>query len=97
MLSSRSILLSIVMPVYNKAEYVSRCLHSILDQDYTDYELIIVNDGSTDSSADIIRTFTDTRIKLLTTTNQGVSAARNRGMAEAKGEYLMFIDFILII
>ena len=92
MLSSRSIHLSIIMPVYNKAEYVSRCLHSILDQDYTDYELIIVNDGSTDSSADIIRSFTDTRIKLLTTTNQGVSAARNRGMAEAKGEYLMFID-----
>lgn len=90
--SSHSIHLSIIMPVYNKADYVARCLHSILDQDYTDYELVIVNDGSTDSSADIIKTFIDPRIRLFTTINQGVSAARNRGMAEARGEYLMFVD-----
>ena len=90
--SSHSIHLSIIMPVYNKAEYVARCLHSIFDQDYTNYELIIVNDGSTDSSADIIKTFIDPRIRLFTTINQGVSAARNRGLAEARGEHLMFVD-----
>ena len=84
--------LSIIIPVYNKAEYVGRCLHSILEQDYTDYELIIIDDGSTDESANIIKQFTDTRIIFIPTVNKGVSAARNRGMAEAKGKYLLFVD-----
>ena len=87
-----SIPLSIIMPVYNKAEYVEKCLQSILEQDYTHYELIIVNDGSTDGSADIIRRLADQRIKLISTPNQGVSSARNGGMAEAHGDFLLFVD-----
>lgn len=87
-----SIPLSIIIPVYNKAEYVARCLNSIIEQDYTDFEIIIIDDGSTDESASIIKQFTDKRINLIHTVNQGVSAARNRGMAEAKGKYLLFVD-----
>ena len=84
--------LSIIIPVYNKAEYVDRCLHSILEQDYTNFELIIIDDGSTDESANIIKQFTDSRIIFISTANKGVSAARNRGMTEAKGQYLLFVD-----
>ena len=84
--------LSIIIPVFNKAGYVARCLQSVLEQDYTDFELIIIDDGSTDESASIIQQFTDPRITLISTANQGVSAARNRGIAKASGEYLLFID-----
>ncbi len=90
--STHPLPLSIIIPVYNKAAYVGKCLQSILDQDYCDYELIIINDGSTDGSVEIIEQFSDPRITLLTTINQGVSAARNRGITEAKGHYLMFVD-----
>ncbi len=86
-------LLSIIIPLYNKEDYVGRCVSSILDQDFTDMELIIVDDGSTDESANIIkRQFKDKRINLIQGENRGVSEARNRGIDEAKGDYVMFID-----
>ena len=84
--------LSIIIPVYNMARYVARCLRSILEQDFIDYELIIIDDGSTDDTASIIRQFSDSRINLISTANHGVSYARNRGMHEAKGRFLLFID-----
>ena len=90
--SAPSTLLSVILPVYNKAGYLEKSLRSILDQDFTDYELIIIDDGSTDRSAEVIRQFEDPRIRLFTTSNQGVSAARNRGIKEAKGQFLLFLD-----
>ncbi len=72
--------LSIIIPVYNMARYVARCLRSILEQDFIDYELIIIDDGSTDDSASIIRQFSDSRINLISTANHDVSYARNRGI-----------------
>lgn len=85
--------LSIIIPLYNKEEYVERCISSVIAQDFTDYELIIVNDGSTDKSAEIAaRKFSEKRIHLINTSNRGVSVARNIGLKEAKGEFLIFID-----
>ena len=86
--------LSIILPVYNKEVYVKRCILSILQQSYTDFELIIINDGSTDSSETEIQNavLSDSRVKLYRYENAGVSTARNRGIAHATGKYLLFID-----
>ena len=85
--------LSIIIPLYNKEEYVERCVESVLSQDFTNYELIIVNDGSTDKSAAIIeKIFSDSSLRLISLPNKGVSVARNRGLREATGEYILFID-----
>lgn len=86
--------LSIIVPVYNVAEYLHRCFNSILDQNFTDFELIIVEDGSIDSSLSICREFQskDNRIIIYTQCHAGVSIARNRGLNYAKGEYVIFID-----
>ena len=86
--------LSIIIPVYNVEEYLDRCLGSILDQDFTSYEVILVDDGSTDSSSLICDRYssTDPRFITLHQSNKGVSAARNAGKNMAQGEYLMFLD-----
>lgn len=86
--------LSIILPVYNKKVYVKRCILSILQQSYTDFELIIINDGSTDSSETEIQNavLSDSRVKMYRYENAGVSTARNRGIAHATGKYLLFID-----
>lgn len=86
--------LSIIIPVYNVEEYLDRCLGSILDQDFTSCEVILVDDGSTDSSALICDRYsaTDPRFRTLHKPNGGVSSARNAGLDLAKGEYIMFLD-----
>lgn len=86
--------LSIVLPVYNKEMYIQRCIQSILQQSYTDFELIIINDGSTDHSEKEIQKSTrnDNRVKIYQYKNSGVSIARNHGIEHAKGKYLLFID-----
>ncbi len=86
--------LSIIVPVYNVDQFLPRCIESILNQTYTDYELILINDGSTDLSAEIIRKYasSDRRIVTFEQSNQGVSAARNRGLEKASGKYISFID-----
>lgn len=86
--------LSIIVPVYNMEKYVERCIHSILTQSFTDFELIVIDDGSKDKSCEIISEIAkeDKRIKLYAYPNGGVSVARNRGLKLAKGVYLMFID-----
>ena len=71
--------ISVVMPLYNKERDVARAIRSALAQTFTDYELIVVNDGSTDRSVDAVTTFNDPRIRLVHQDNQGVSGARNRG------------------
>ncbi|MBE5963175.1 MAG: glycosyltransferase [Lachnospiraceae bacterium] len=87
--------ISIVMPVYNVERYLRMCLDSILNQTFKDFEIIIVNDGSTDGSLSILKEYEQNYsdlIKVYTTENRGVSHARNYGIERAKGEYLLFVD-----
>lgn len=83
---------SIVIPLYNKCNSISNTLQSVLEQTHRDFELIIIDDGSTDGSAEVVAHFHDDRIRLLRQTNAGVSAARNRGMEEARNECIAFLD-----
>ena len=85
---------SVIVPVYNSSKYLHRCLDSILNQTFRDFELILINDGSTDNSIDILREYEskDSRIVMIDKVNEGVSAARNQGIEIAKGEYIMFCD-----
>lgn len=86
--------LSIIIPVYNKGNYLAKCLTSVIDQSYKNLEVILINDGSTDNSEEIAQRYQiiDQRIKVYTFPNSGVSAARNRGIAVAQGEFILFID-----
>ena len=87
-------MLSIIVPVYNTEKELDRCIKSILQQTFQDWELILIDDGSTDSSGDICEQYAtnDKRIHVIHTTNQGQSAARNRGLELAIGQYVSFID-----
>lgn len=86
--------LSIIVPVYNMDQFLSRCIDSILSQTFVDFELILVNDGSSDMSGEIISRYaiSDKRIISVNQDNKGVSAARNSGLKEASGKYVSFID-----
>jgi len=83
---------SIVMPLYNKEVEVERAIRSVLSQTVADFELIVVNDGSTDSGPSIVRNIVDPRIRVIDQKNAGVSAARNRGIEEAKADLIAFLD-----
>ena len=83
---------SVIVPVYNVERYVVQTLQSILAQTYTDFELIVVDDGSTDNSLDICRTFNDKRVRIVQQANRGLAGARNTGIRQAQGEYLAFLD-----
>ena len=83
---------SVVVPVYNKANFVKQTIQSVLDQDFTDYELVLVNDGSTDGSLQILKAFDAPNITLLDQENQGLCAARNAGIQAAKGEIIALLD-----
>ena len=83
---------SIIIPVYNKENFIARTLESVLSQSFGDYEIIIVNDGSTDSSREIIMQFEDPRIRYFTKSNGGVSLARNFGIEQATAPYIAFLD-----
>lgn len=87
-------MISVIVPVYNAEKYLEYCLNSILFQSFRDYELILINDGSTDRSGDICETYAgkDKRIKVIHQENRGVSVARNQGILQAKGKYIAFID-----
>lgn len=85
-------MISVVLPLYNKEAYISRTIDSILNQTFRDFELVIINDGSTDRSVEIIASIPDERIRIIHQKNQGVSAARNRGYTEARFDYIAFID-----
>ena len=86
--------ISVIIPVYNAAPYLDKCIGSVLDQDYKDFELILVNDGSTDNSLEICREWAqkDARIIVLDKENGGQSEARNLGIEKAVGKYLSFVD-----
>ena len=87
-------LISIIIPVYNCEKYLSACLESVLSQSYKNFELILINDGSTDSSLDICKSFKkkDKRINVYCIKNSGAGGARNKGLELAKGQYITFID-----
>jgi len=87
-------LISIVIPIYNVEEYLVDCLSSVKDQTYTNFEAIVVNDGTTDSSAEITEEVIrgDTRFRMIHQKNKGLAGARNTGLKEAKGEFLFYLD-----
>ena len=87
-------LISIIVPVYNTEMYVSKCIESILSQTYKNFELILVNDGSTDNSIFICNSYAikDNRVNLINKENEGVSKARNTGIENATGKYITFVD-----
>lgn len=85
-------LVSIIMPVYNAEEYLALAVNSVIRQSYSHWELLIVNDGSTDASEKIILEFSDVRIIYLFQENKGVGAARNLGLQLMKGNYFCFLD-----
>lgn len=87
-----SFLISVVMPLYNNAKELDRSTNSVLSQTYSQFELIIVNDGSTDGGEKRAREISDRRVRVVDQDNRGVSAARNRGIAESKGEIVAFLD-----
>lgn len=84
--------LSIIVTVYNIEDYVAQCIDSILCQDYSDYELIIIDDGSSDSSGDICDSYSGGRVRVVHTENRGVSEARNAGIDICRGKYVLFVD-----
>lgn len=85
-------LFSVIMPLYNKANHIENTIKSVLDQTFTDYEIIIINDGSTDKSEVLALEFNDERIQVYNQENQGVSTARNLGIEKSKGKLIAFLD-----
>ena len=87
-------LVSIIVPVFNLEKFIEDCLQSLLQQTYTNIEILVIDDGSTDSSCKIVSKYAsqDSRIKVFRTFHKGVSAARNVGLDKAEGEYIMFVD-----
>ena len=88
--------ISIIVPVYNGEKYISRTIESLLNQDFDNYEIVIVNDGSTDNTLSEIKNIINKRIKkeriirIINQENSGVSVARNRGLSKANGKYVLF-------
>lgn len=83
---------SVVIPLFNKANHIETTIKSILSQTFTDYEIIVINDGSTDNGEALVRGFNDDRIQVYNQENQGVSVARNLGIEKSKGKLIAFMD-----
>jgi len=85
---------SVIIPVYNASKYISRCIESIMCQTFNDFELLLINDGSSDNSLEILKKYAkkDKRIRVIDQENMGVANTRNKGIGLAKGEYVAFID-----
>ena len=84
--------ISVIIPLYNKESNISRTVHSVLEQSIKEFELIIVDDGSTDNSLNIIKDIHDVRIRLIRQENGGPSKARNTGVTYAQGDWILFLD-----
>lgn len=85
--------ISVIIPLYNKAAYIERTINSVLNQTFSDYEVIIVDDGSSDGSVDIVlNTFNNSKLRVIQKKNGGPSSARNCGTKEAKSEWVVFLD-----
>ncbi len=85
-------LVSIIIPAYNAQKYIRETIQSVLDQTYSNWELIIVNDGSNDNTEEIVERFNDPRLRYFKQPNAGVSTSRNNGLEMSKGEYIAFLD-----
>lgn len=85
-------MISVIIPLYNKEKTIIRTLSSILSQKYDDYEIIIVNDGSTDNGIEVLKSLQSDKISIFSQPNKGPSAARNLGTCKAKGEWIVFMD-----
>lgn len=90
----REIKVSVIIPVYNVETYISKCISSVIEQNYKNIEIILIDDGSQDSSGKILDEYEkkDDRITVIHQKNKGVSAARNRGLELASGDYVVFVD-----
>ena len=88
----QEVTVSVIMPAYNSEVYIRESIDSVLAQSFVDFELIVVDDGSTDTTAEIVKSYTDDRIRLIRQVNQGVSVARNTGLEAANGQYISFLD-----
>jgi len=86
------VLVSVVIPLYNKKNFVGRTIRSVLAQTFHDFEIIIVDDGSVDGSGEVVKTFLDSRIRFFRQENQGVSSARNNGVRNARADFIAFLD-----
>src|SRR5699024_4295672 len=87
-------LVSVIIPAYNASDYIGRCMENVISQTYSDLEMIVVNDGSTDNTKNIISKYKkkDKRIMLINQENKGVAIARNLAIKNAKGRYIAFLD-----
>lgn len=85
-------LFSVLVPAYNIESLIRQTLESALAQTIQDLEIVVVDDGSSDKTTEVVHSFTDPRIRLIHQANAGVSAARNRAIAEARGKYVAFLD-----
>ena len=83
---------SVIMPTYNRARFIAESIQSVLAQTFTDFEIIVVDDGSRDNTREVVNSFRDSRITYIYQKNRGVSVARNTGIKAANGEYFIFLD-----
>ena len=83
---------SVIIPLYNKEQWIRESIESILNQSFSDFEIVVIDDGSTDRGAEIVSSIKDERVRLFCQKNSGVSSARNRGIELSRGEYITFLD-----
>src|SRR5215470_8388474 len=83
---------SVLLPTYNRAHYLAEAIQSALDQTYADLEVVVVDDGSTDNSAELVRRFADPRVRLFRQENRGISAALNTAFRAARGRYIAILN-----
>jgi len=83
---------SVIIPTYNYGQYIDKSIDSVLSQTYTDFEIIVIDDGSTDNTRTIVETKYRDKVKYIYQENRGAPAARNQGLREAKGDFIVFLD-----